>query len=182
MMFAGRKIAVYADQRILLSFFYFHCRDLSIQEILSNKGSDLKQNSMRWYSNIELTIQPTSKSIHSKTINICKGRRGRDEMKLFSSRQPFRPSLHPQWMDVASCLLLPRWGGATCRVEEAPQKSHEEQEQKQEKLLELSQRVMRSFFHPSLHCRRRQEDEEEDEITAAAAVTRFAGRQAEAKN
>jgi hypothetical protein len=40
---------------------------------------------------------------------------------------------------------------------------------------------MRSFFHPSLHCRRRQEDEEEDEITAAAAVTRFAGRQAEAK-
>jgi hypothetical protein len=41
---------------------------------------------------------------------------------------------------------------------------------------------MRSFFHPSLHCRRRQEDEEEDEITAAAAVTRFAGRQAEAKN
>jgi len=29
---------------------------------------------------------------------------------------------------------------------------------------------MRSFFHPSLHCRRRQEDEEEHEITAAAAV------------
>ncbi len=111
-MFAGRKIAVYADQRILLSFFYFHSTDLSIKEILSNKGSDLKQNSMRWYSNIELTNEPTSKSIHSKTINICKGRRGRDEMKLFSSRQPFRPSLHPQWMDVASCLLLPRWGGA----------------------------------------------------------------------
>ncbi len=43
---------------------------------------------------------------------ICKGRRGRDEMKLFPSRRPFRPSLHPQWMDVASCLLLPRRGGA----------------------------------------------------------------------
>jgi hypothetical protein len=41
---------------------------------------------------------------------------------------------------------------------------------------------MRSFFHPSLHCRRRQEDEEEHEITAAAAVTRFASRQAETKN
>jgi hypothetical protein len=45
-MFAGRKIAVYADQGTLLSFFYFHCTDLSIKEILSNKGSDLKQNSM----------------------------------------------------------------------------------------------------------------------------------------
>jgi hypothetical protein len=33
-MVAGRKIGVYADQGILLRFFYFHCTDLSIKEIL----------------------------------------------------------------------------------------------------------------------------------------------------
>ncbi len=101
-----------------------------------------------WWTWIYLIMNLTHSKwmIEVMCINICKGGRGHDEMKLFPSRQPFRPSLHPQWMDVTNCLLLPRWGGTA----EEPRGAGAETEEA-------------DYIHPIIHQSKFLIPEEEDD-------------------